>query len=209
LDVKNRQAQGNQVTRYPVKMVKVKEKTAGTVQAEERWYDPEIGRLNADGKGQYLGSFYPDEKILIIYKNGTYELNDTSLMHRYDPLDVMLIEKFDPEKLITAVYYDGEKEACYAKRFRIETQSEDTAFSFVREHPATELLLVSTQPAPVASMVTGKRRSEARQQLVQLASAVPVTGWKAIGTKICEGKPAEIHWQQQADIPSAGQTSLF
>ncbi|SFV35452.1 DNA gyrase/topoisomerase IV subunit A [Thermoflavifilum thermophilum] len=209
LDVKNRQAQGNQVTRYPIKTVKIKEKSAGIIQAEQRWYDPEIGRLNTEGKGQLLGNFYPDDKILIIYKNGTYELNDIALTHRYDPHTVMLIEKFDPAKTITAIYYDGEKDACFAKRFHIETQSEDTVFSFIREHPNSVLLLATTDPSPIASMITGKRRSEARQQRIQLASAIAVTGWKAVGTKICEGKPAEIHWEKQDDTGIKEQASLF
>jgi len=194
LDVKGRSAQGNQVTRYPVKLVKLKEKTAGVVQAEDRWYDPEIGRLNTEGRGQYLGSFYPDEKILIIYQNGSYELNDVALTHRYDPTTVMWIEKFDPAKLITAIYYDGEKQSCFAKRFHIETQSEDTVFSFIREHADSRLLLVSTEPEPVAVMVTGKKRSEARQEIISLRD-IPVTGWKAVGTRLCSGMPASIAWQ--------------
>lgn len=194
LDVKGRSAQGNQVTRYPVKLVKLKEKTAGVVQAEDRWYDPEIGRLNTEGRGQYLGSFYPDEKILIIYQNGSYELNDVALTHRYDPTTVMWIEKFDPAKLITAIYYDGEKQSCFAKRFHIETQSEDTVFNFIREHADSRLLLVSTEPEPVAVMVTGKKRSEARQEIISLRD-IPVTGWKAVGTRLCSGMPASIAWQ--------------
>ncbi|MCL6523815.1 MAG: DNA gyrase/topoisomerase IV subunit A [Thermoflavifilum sp.] len=206
IDVKGRSAQGNQITRYPIKSVKLKEKKLGIIQAEERWYDPEVGRLNADGRGKYLGSFYPDEKILIIYQNGSYELNDAALTHRYDPTTVMLIEKFDPTKMISAIYYDGEKQCCFAKRFHIETQSNDTIFNFIREHPDSRLLLVSTAEDPIALMITGKRRAEAHQTQVQLRD-IPVTGWKTVGTRLCQGMPAHIEWQTSSE--NNASTELF
>ena len=117
LDIKGRGSMGNQVTKYPVKTVKFKEAGRSTLAGRKLWFDSKFGRLNNEEKGEYLGTF-EDDKIIVIYDDGTYELTDTELTQRFEPEKIILIEKFDPEKIITAVYLDNEKQQYNIKRFQ-------------------------------------------------------------------------------------------
>ncbi|MFN9710999.1 MAG: DNA gyrase/topoisomerase IV subunit A, partial [Bacteroidota bacterium] len=109
LDIKGRSSMGNQVTKYPVKSVKFKEQGKATLSGKKMWFDDKFGRLNTDEKGMLLGTFEPEDRILVIYRDGNYEVTDQELTQRFDPESVLMIEKFDPEKIITAVYMDKDK----------------------------------------------------------------------------------------------------
>ena len=100
---------GKQVTKYPISTVKFKEAGNATLGSIKLWFDNKFGRLNHDEKGIDLGNFEAEDKILVIYKDGNYEITDQELTQRFDPEKIILIEKFDPEKIITAVYADMEK----------------------------------------------------------------------------------------------------
>ena len=114
---------GNQVTKYPVKSVKFKEAGKSTLSAKKLWFDDKFGRLTAEEKGRYLGSFEAEDRILIFYKDGSYEITDQELTQRIDPEKVLEIQKFNPEKIVTAVYLDREKVQFNIKRFKIEGSS--------------------------------------------------------------------------------------
>ena len=121
LDIKGRGSMGNQVTKYPIRSVKLKEKGRSTLEGRKLWFDDVYGRLNTEEKGQYLCMFEGDEKLLVIYNDGNYELTETEMTQRFEGDKILLIEKFDPEKIITAVYLDNDKGQYNIKRFRIET----------------------------------------------------------------------------------------
>src|SRR6185312_10029874 len=118
---KGRGAQGNQVTKYPVRSVKFKEKGRSTLSAPQIFYDEAIGRLNRDGNGVLLGRFDERDRIIVFFKDGSYELTDFELTNRYDTDNVLLIEKFHPEKIITAVYFEAKSKQFNVKRFLIES----------------------------------------------------------------------------------------
>ena len=186
LDIKGRGSQGNQVTKYPVRQIKFKEAGKTTLAAPEIWYDDQVGRLNIDGYGRLLGRFSQDDRILICYKNGTYELTDFDLSNRYEIEEVMLMEKFNPEKVITAVYYDADKIQYSVKRFHIETQTLKNRFLFIKEGNKHKLELVTTRQHPVVQLVTGKKKSDQQEETVDLTEKVNVSGWKALGNKLCD-----------------------
>src|SRR5690606_1921447 len=123
LDIKGRGSAGNQVTKYPIRSVKMKEAGRSTLSARKLWFDDQFGRLNTEEKGIFLGSFEGDDKVLVIYHDGQYEITDQELTQRFEADKVLLIEKFDPEKIITAIYYDNDKLQFNIKRFRIETNT--------------------------------------------------------------------------------------
>src|SRR5215831_912957 len=110
LEIKNRGSMGNQVTKYPIKTVKLKEAGRSTLGGLKLWFDDTFGRLNTEEKGEYLGSFQPDDKILVLYHDGSYEITDQELTQRFDVEQVVDIEKFDPEKILTAIYLDSDKQ---------------------------------------------------------------------------------------------------
>lgn len=186
LDIKGRSSQGNRVTKYPVRQIKFKEAGKTTLAAPEIWYDDQVGRLNIDGYGRLLGRFNQDDRILVCYKNGTYELTDFDLSNRYDAEDVALIEKFNPDKIITAVYYDADKMQYSVKRFHIETQTLKNRFLFIKEGNKHKLTLVTTQQQPLVQLKTGKKKTELKEEEVDLTEKVGVSGWKALGNKLCD-----------------------
>lgn len=186
LDIKGRGSQGNQVTKYPVRQIKFKEQGRSTLSAPKIWYDEQVGRLNTDGYGKLLGSFEQSDRIIVFYRDGHYELTDFELSNRYEAEHVVKIEKFDPEKVVTAVYYDAEKAQYSVKRFKIETQTLKSKFLFIKEGAKNKLELVTTHQHPVVVVKTGKKKSDALEEEVDLTEKVGVSGWKAIGNKLCE-----------------------
>jgi len=196
LDIKGRNSIGNQVTKYPIRSVRLKEAGKSTLSGIKLWFDDGFGRLNTDGKGQYLGVF-TDEKILVIYEEGSYELRDTEMNQRFDTEKIVFIEKFDPEKIITAIYYDNDKLQFTVKRFYIETSSLDTRFTFIKEGKGNRLETVTTADDPVALIKSG-RGTQVKQEKLNIGKFIDVTGWKAIGTKLADfTKSTSIEWVQK------------
>jgi topoisomerase-4 subunit A len=207
LDIKGRSSMGNQVTKYPVKTVRFKETGKSTLSGRKLWFDSKFGRLNIEEKGEYLGTF-EEERILIVYDDGNYELTDTELTQRFEPERILLIEKFDPEKPLTAVYLDAEKEQYNVKRFRIETSSLRTKFYFIKEGKDNRIEAVTTDEYPVLILHSG-RGSSAKSQKIQIGGFVEVMGWKAIGNKLVDySKSLEMEWETKTDEEEV-QAKLF
>lgn len=183
LDIKGRASMGNQLTKYTVKSVKFKEAGVSTLAGLKIWYDDATGRLNTEDRGVYIGSFEGEDKILVINKNGTYELTNYELTNRYETDAVMYIEKFNPEKIVSAVYFDADKKQYNAKRFKIETQTLNNKFQFIKEGAANHVELVTTVAEPLLLLKTGKKRNPDEEQF-ELNEFVEVTGWKTVGTRI-------------------------
>src|SRR5690606_36873059 len=114
---------GNQVTKYPIKSVKFKEAGRATLSGKQLWFDDKFGRLNTDGKGELLGSFEAEDRIIVIYRDGHYMITDQEMSQRLDPESILLIEKFDPEAVISAIYLDTKNLQFNVKRFKIETST--------------------------------------------------------------------------------------
>ncbi len=206
IDIKGRSSMGNQVTKYGVKSVKFKEKGKSTLERRKYWYDDKLGRLNTEEKGQYLGSF-ENENLIVVYRDGSYEITDTELTQRFDPEKVMLVEQFNPEKTITAVYLDKEKNIFNVKRFRIETSTTHSKFSFIKEGDGNALYAITTIADPIL-IVQGGTGKQVRTVRFKIGKMVDVMGWKAIGTKLMEyTKSAEMEWEQPSDENE--QPSLF
>jgi topoisomerase-4 subunit A len=211
LEIKNRSAQGNQITKYPVKSVKLKEKGRSTLSGQKIWYDDAIGRLNKDGKGILLGSFEEGSRIIVFYKDGTYELTDFELTNRYEPDAVIRIEKFVPEKIVSAIYYDKKTSQFYAKRFKIETQTLKTKYLFIKEGEGNYLELITTHQEPVVLIKTGKKKSELKEETIALHEDIDVTGWKTVGTRLAGDDLKEISLiSEPGENPNAkGMLTLF
>ena len=144
LEIKGRGSIGNKVTKYPIKSVKFKEAGKSTLDAKKLWFDNKFGRLNTEEKGEYLGKFDAEDRLLVIYNDGNYEITDQELTQRFDAEKVLLMEKFNPEKIITAVYFDNEKLQYNIKRFKIETTTLHNKFFFIKEGEDNRLEMVTT-----------------------------------------------------------------
>ncbi len=210
LEIKNRTSLGNQVTKYPIRTVKFKEAGKSTLSGRKIWFDATFGRLNSEGKGDYLGSFEGDERLLVIYSDGNYELTDTELTQRFDADKILEIRKFDPEKVITAVYLDNEKLQFNVKRFKIETTTLKSKFLFIKEGEGNRLEAVTLHPEPIAVIKSG-RGAQARTQKIKIAGFVEVMGWKAAGSKLFDfAKSVEVEWGHKEEAKETPpQTELF
>ena len=185
---------GNIVTKYPIKTVKLAEKGKSTLANRKLWFDTTYGRLNEDGNGLALGDFEGDDKLLVIYNDGNYEITGQELLQRFDPDQVKLIEKFNPESVITAVYLDGDKLQYNVKRFRIETNTLNSKFLFIKDGANNKLMAVTTDPEPVLSIQTG-RGSQIHGAKIKLYKVVDIMGWKAIGNKLADyAKSDQMDW---------------
>ena len=210
LEVKGRSSVGNQVTKYPIKTVKLKEAGKSTLVGRKLWFDDKFGRLNTEEKGIYLGTF-EDDKLLVITKDGYYEVTDTEQTQRFDPEKVMFIEKFNPEKIITAVYLDNDKLQFNIKRFKIETTTLKTPFSFIKESPDNYVAAVSTHVEPILVVQSG-RGAQVRKAKFKVSKMVDVMGTKAVGTKLVDfSKTIEMEWENKVVIkdPNDEQPELF
>ncbi|PJE46980.1 MAG: DNA topoisomerase IV [Sediminibacterium sp.] len=207
LEIKGRGSMGNQVTKYPIKTVKLKEAGKSTLAGRKLWFDDKFGRLNTEEKGQYLGMF-EDEKIIVIYHDGSYELTDTEITQRFEPEKIALVEQFNPAKTITAVYLDADKGQYNIKRFKIETTTLKTQFGFIKEGKDNRLEAVTTEQEPILVVQTGKGQ-QIRKAKFKVANMVEVMGWKAVGAKLTDfNKSIEMEWEVRPPADTA-QTELF
>ncbi len=198
LEIRSRGSIGNQVTKYPVKSIKMLEKGRSTLDQRKLWFDDTFGRLNIEEKGKLLGNFEGDDKILVIYKDGNYEITGQEITQRFDADTIELIEKFDPEKIITAVYLDNEKLQYNVKRFKIETNTLNSKFFFIKEGNGNRLLKVTTALEPILAMQSG-RGSQLRRARIKLHKVVDVMGWRAIGNKLTGySKSDQMEWVENA-----------
>ena len=207
LEIKGRSSIGNQVTKYSVKSIRMKEAGKSTLAGIKLWFDDKFGRLNTEAKGKFLGTF-EDEKIIVFSRNGTYEITDTELNQRFEPENILLIQKYLPEQVISAVYLDQDKKQFNVKRFVIETSTLKTPFTFIKEGTGNYLVAVTTQEEPMLIVTTGKGQ-QVRKATFKVAKMVEVTGWKTVGTKLTDfHKSIEMHWQQNPKEENA-QPELF
>ncbi len=210
LEVKGRSSVGNQVTKYPIKAVRLKEAGKSTLVGRKLWFDDKFGRLNSEEKGLYLGTF-EDEKLLVFTKDGFYEVIDTEQSQRFDPEKVLFIEKFNPDKIVTAVYLDKDKLQFNIKRFKIETTTLRSPFLCIKEGDGNNLVAVSTSIEPILVVNTGKG-AQIRKAKFKVSKIVDITGWKAVGTKLTDfNKTIEMEWETKVVIkdPNDEQPELF
>lgn len=194
LAIKGRGSIGNQVTKYPVKSVKFKEAGRATLSGKKMWFDDKFGRLSIEEKGQFLGLFEPEDRILVLYADGYYEITDQEMTQKFDPEKVLLIEKFDAEKIITAVYADMKMLQFNVKRFKIETSTLKNKFLFIKEGEGNYLECATTEAEPILHVQSG-RGQQVRSAKFKIAKIADIMGWKAVGAKLLDyNKSIEMEW---------------
>jgi topoisomerase IV subunit A len=204
--IKGRSSMGNQVTKYPIKSVKFKEAGKATLSGRKLWFDDKFGRLTAEEKGIYLGSFEPEDRILVLYTDGNYEVTDQEMTQKIDPDKVLHIGKFEADKIITAVYVDNEKKQYMVKRFKIETTTLKSKFLFIKEGDGNYVEAVTIDEEPILAMQQG-RGEQIRKAKLKLAKIAEVTGWRTVGTKLADfSKSTVMQWVKSKET---NQAELF
>ena len=146
LAIKSKTARGNLVTKNVIQKVTLRSKGVSTIAGKDIWYDADIQKLNEDGHGLYLGQFNDNDKVLAVFRNGTFYTTSFDLVNKYQG-DVLLIEKFDPDKTFTALYFDAAAKSFYVKRFSF-ILSDNTPMSFIAEGAKSYLVELSSDRHP-------------------------------------------------------------
>ena len=191
--IKSRTAKGNTLTKEIVSKITQKELGGSTLAARKIWYDDVVGRLNDDDRGKFLGQFRGDDKILTLYKNGEYRLSGFDLTTHFDD-DMYHIEKWNPDHVISAVYYDAEKEIHYVKRFVCEVTT-DKRVSFIGDNEENELDVATTAYEPEVRIIYNKLLKATKSlpdRVVRLDELIDVKGMKSQGNQIEKLKVKEI-----------------
>jgi topoisomerase-4 subunit A len=184
LAVKGRSAGGNLVTKHPIRKIELSEEGVSTLGALKVWYDETVRRLNADGRGQFLGDFKADDRILVVLSTGEYLFTGFDLSTHFDEKMIHL-EKWNPDRPLSAVYYEGEKEDWYVKRFLPEYVAKP--FSFIGDHENSRLGVISTLHHPHVRIRYNRRYKETRDReddVLDLHDFIAVKGMRALGNKL-------------------------
>jgi topoisomerase-4 subunit A len=182
LAIKGRQSMGNILSKHEVHKISLKEKGVSTLGGRKIWFDPDVLRLNADSRGVYLGEFSGEDKILVIYKSGDYQLYNYDLSNHFEP-NILAIEKFDRSKILSAVYYDAEQKFYYVKRFEIE-EVEGKLIRFIGDHPDNKLVSLTWVHYPRLEITFGVKNAERDNEIIEVAEFIGIKSWKAKGKRL-------------------------
>ncbi|MFI1772118.1 DNA gyrase/topoisomerase IV subunit A [Thalassobellus citreus] len=190
--IKGRVSKGNLVTKYPIKRIELKEKGVSTLKPRKIWFDDAVQRLNVDGRGELIGEFRGEDKLLIINQSGVLKTVTPEVTMHFDN-DMIVMEKWVPKKPISAVYFNGEKEIYYVKRFLIENEGREE--SFISDHPNSQLEIVSTDWKPMAEIVFAKERGKDRKENLEinLEEFISIKGINALGNQLTKDKVNQIN----------------
>ena len=191
LAIKGKGSGGNIVTKKTVRKVELKSAGISTLSARKIWFDDTVQRLNVDERGELLGAFKAEDKILTIQQSGEIELKSFDISNHFDE-DMVLIEQNNPKKPVSAVYFDGNKQAYYVKRFLIENTM--SRFSFISDNENSQLEVVSTDWRPQVEIVFVKEKGKERKtEIINIEEFIAVKGEKALGNKLTSKKVKEIN----------------
>ena len=189
--IKGRASRGNTVSKYPIKKIELKEKGISTLRPRKVWFDDTVQRLNVDGRGELLGEFKPNDRLLVINQSGKLKTIIPELTTHFDE-DMIVLEKWNPKKPISTIYYDGEKERYFVKRFLVENENKEELF--ISEHEKSQLEIVSTDWRPVAEIVFTKVKGVQKEnQTIDLEQFIAVKGIKAIGNQLTTDKLKQVN----------------
>ena len=183
LAIKGRNSKGNIVTKYTVRKIELKEKGVSTLKPRKIWFDETVQRLNVDSRGDLIGEFTADDRLLIINQKGIVKTIIPNLNTHFDN-DMIVLEKWNPNKPISAIYFDGERSRYYIKRFMIEHP--DREETFISEHPNSKLQIVALDYRPKAEVIFSKRSLD--NVIIDLEEYIAIKGIKALGNQFTTEK---------------------
>jgi len=190
LAIKGRQSMGNLVTKNEVHKVTLKEKGISTLGGRKIWFDEDVLRLNADGRGKYLGEFTGDEKILVIDKDGGYQVYSYDLENHFEK-NILSIEKFRPDRIASVVYFDAEQNFYYLKRFVIEVNGGKPC-TFIGDHPGNKLISITWVTYPRLEIEFGGDKNNRENEIIEVAEFIGVKSFKAKGKRLSSYEVSNI-----------------
>jgi topoisomerase-4 subunit A len=191
MTIKGRSSKGNLVTKYPIKKIELKEKGISTLKPRRIWFDDTVRKLNVDGRGKLLGEFKPNDRLLIIQQSGKVKTIIPELTTHFES-DMLILEKWSPKKPISTIYFDGEKEKYFVKRFLIDNENREDIF--ITEHPKSQVEVVATDYRPVAEVVFSKVKGiQKESQTIDFEVFISVKGIRALGNQLTADKIKQVN----------------
>lgn len=199
LAIKGKASRGNLVSKNPIARIQLKSKGVSTIGGKDIWYDADIQKLNDEQRGQYLGEFGPEDKVLAIFKDGTFYTTSFDVSNRYQG-DVISIEKFDPNKTYTALYYDGAAKAFYVKRFSF-ILSDNTPLSFIAPGSKSYLVALSEDKHPQFQVIFGGKYEHRDPENINAEEYIAKKGYSAKGKKCHQYDLKEVRFIEPLHKP--------
>jgi len=188
LAVKGRGVRGNTITKFAIRKVEFKSSGVSTLKPRKIWFDDAVQRLNVDARGELLGEFRAEDKILIATQSGKIKAVTPDLQMHFED-DMIVLEKWKPKKPVSVIYYDGEKERYYVKRFLIETEEKEEVF--ISEHSKSQLEIIVVDYRPVAEVIFSKRSLDKKE--INFEEFIAVKGLKAQGNQLTTDKIKQVN----------------
>jgi topoisomerase-4 subunit A len=191
LEIKGRGSKGNIVTKYTVSKIEFKEKGLSTLKPRKIWFDETIQRLNVENRGELLGEFKADDSLLIIQQNGILKTIKPNLNMHF-PEDMIILEKWIENKPLSVIYFDGNKDRYFIKRFLAGSQNVDQYF--IPSNSKIQLELVFSDWKPVIEIAFSKTSKGKKDNIIQnIEELISVKGIKAIGNQLSSYKIKNIN----------------
>ncbi|MCF6352499.1 MAG: DNA gyrase/topoisomerase IV subunit A [Cyclobacteriaceae bacterium] len=185
IEIKGRGAGGNILTKYPIRRIDFKSEGVSTLSGIDIWYDASVGRLNKDSRGNLIGNFDGEDRVLVLYKDGQYELTTYDLSNHYEVDKISIITKLENELVVTLVHQEGKTKNHFIKRFQIETNTTGKKYNSISETTGSKLVALSVHPNPTVKIDLVKGKTKEKEIVTQLAKElIDVKGWKAIGNRL-------------------------
>ena len=184
LAIKGKTSRGNLLSKNPISKITLKAKGGSTIGDKPLWFDTDVNRLNEDKRGTYLGKFKDEDRILAVYKNGTYATTSQDLNNHYEG-ELIRVEKFDPAKVYAAVYYDAESEKFYLKRFKFELNNNPSNL-FISEEEGSYLVAITSATGSQVVIQFGGKHEGRQNEAVAVDSFIAEKGWKAKGKRLTQ-----------------------
>ena len=197
LAIKGKASMGNILTKYAIHKIVLKEKGVSTLGGRKIWFDEDVLRLNADGRGRFLGEFSGEDRLLVITKSGNFRLSSFELSNHFED-DLLVIEKFNPNKVFSAVYFDASQNFYYIKRFAIEPTEKPV--NFIGEHPDSKLIRITEVEYPRLELKFGGSNSNRDNEIIEVAEFIGVKSYKAKGKRLSNYEVALVKELEPLEI---------
>tara|TARA_B100001094_G_scaffold123265_1_gene119007 strand:- start:564 stop:3179 length:2616 start_codon:yes stop_codon:yes gene_type:complete len=190
--IKGRGTKGNILTKNSLKNVELKEKGVSTLKPRKIWFDETVQKLNVDGRGELLGEFRGEDRILVVSQNGLLKTIAPELTTHFND-DMIVLEKWIPKKPLSVVYFDGKKEKYFAKRFLVENENKEEMF--ISANKGSFLELISTDWKPVIEVVFNKVRNKEQRESLKIIfdEFITIKGIKAQGNQLSSFKIKQVN----------------
>ena len=206
LVIKGRASKGNIVSKYSINKIEFKEQGLSTLKPRKIWFDETVQRLNVDSRGELLGEFKSDDKLLIILQNGVLKTVKPDVNMHF-PEHMVSLEKWIPEKPISAIYFNGAKDRYFIKRFTAGSQNTDQ--KFIPDGSKVQLEMISTEWKPVIEITFSKSGKNIRDnEIKHIEEIISVKGIKAIGNQLSSYKIKNIDQLEPLEYTPREKLSL-